>query len=79
MPNITVSISVDEQYRDKLSEVIENCKKLGLNIEQQLDAIGIITGSIDSGKIDELKQVQGVSKVELSREIRIAPPDSEIQ
>lgn len=79
MPKITVSISVDEQHKDRLSDVIENCKELGLNVEQQLDAIGVITGSIDSAKTDALKQVQGVSKVEPSRQFQIAPPDSEIQ
>ena len=76
MPNTTLSIVVEDQER--FSEIIENCKKAGLQVEQQMDAVGVITGSIDSEKIGDLKKIAGVH-IEQSRQIGIAPPDSEIQ
>ncbi len=79
MSDISLLISVDDQHKDCFSEVIENCRKLGLNVEQRMDAIGVITGSIDPAHVDALKQVEGVSSVEPSREIRIAPPESDLQ
>ena len=79
MSEISLLISVDDRHKDRLSEVIENCEKLGLKVEQRLDAIGVVTGSIDSANVDAIKQVEGVSSVEPSREIKIAPPDSKLQ
>ena len=45
-----------------------------------LENIGVLTGSIDSAeKVELLRRVKGVSHVEESRQIQIAPPDSPTQ
>jgi hypothetical protein len=79
MSEIGLLISVDDRHKDRLSEVVEHCEKLGLKVEQRLDAIGVVTGSIDSANVDAIRQIEGVSSVEPSREIRIAPPGSKLQ
>jgi fructose/tagatose bisphosphate aldolase len=64
---------------DQFSEVVKRCKDAGMNVEAELDAVGIVTGSIDSSKIHSLDQIEGVEYVEQSRNFQIAPPDSPIQ
>lgn len=79
MPDATLSVLVDQNHLNRFTEIVENCKRSGLNVDQQLNEIGVITGSIDSARIDALRQLEGVSHVEASRDIKIAPPGSDIQ
>ena len=39
----------------------------------------MLTGSIAAEKLDRLREVAGVEDVETQREVRIPPPDSEVQ
>jgi len=73
-----VNVSVADDYLDRFTTVVQHCKKAGLKIEQQLAQIGIVSGSIDSAKLADLEQVEGVTAVERSRTYQIAPPNSEI-
>ena len=41
--------------------------------------IGVLTGSIAQDKLDKLRSVPGVEDVETQREVRVPPPDSEVQ
>jgi hypothetical protein len=79
MAEVNVSVSVADGSVDRFSEVVSRLREAGLEIEQELEEIGVVTGSIDSEKAESLREVEGVSHVERSREFRIAPPDSDIQ
>lgn len=79
MAKVTLSVSVDDQHLDRFPEVVKRCKAAGLKVEEQMDAIGVITGSIDASKVDALQQVEGVAHVEQSRSFQIPPPDSPVQ
>jgi hypothetical protein len=59
--------------------VVARAKQAGMKVDQQLDDVGIIGGTIEADKLADLRAVEGVAEVERSREVRIAPPDSEIQ
>lgn len=74
-----VSISVADEFLDRFAEVVERIEQAGLKVEQRLDTIGVITGSIDSGNIDKLDQVEGIAAIERSRGFQLPPPDSPIQ
>ncbi len=50
----------------------------GLEIENILDAIGIITGACDAGDLAGLRQVEGVAAVERDTTVDIGPPDAEL-
>ena len=76
---VPVLISVDDEHLPKMHQVVERCKAAGLDVEESLDQIGTITGSIDPGKIGHLSKVAGVSSVEQAGEYDIGPPDSELQ
>jgi methylmalonyl-CoA mutase cobalamin-binding subunit len=74
-----VSISVADDHLDKFAGVVRACKKAGLQVEEQMKAIGVVNGMIDSSKIEQLQKVKGVAHIELSRQFQIAPPESDIQ
>jgi hypothetical protein len=79
MAEVNVSVSVADGSMDRFSEVVRRLKDAGLDVEQELEEIGVVTGSIDPEKVESLREIEGVSHVERSREVRIAPPDSDIQ
>ena len=72
-----VNVSIDDL--DRFFEVVQRLEEAGLKVEQQLEGVGVVGGLIDRDKLADLEQVKGVAAVEASREVRIAPPDSDIQ
>lgn len=79
MSKVNLSISVDDNHVDRMSDVVQNLESAGLKVEQLMENIGIITGSCDSAKVEALSKIEGVAHVEPSRQYQLAPPDSEIQ
>lgn len=79
MTNVNLSIAVDEKHLDQILEVAQNLQSAGMNVEQLLDKIGIITGSCNAENIETLSQIEGVSHVEIAREYKLAPPESDLQ
>ncbi len=80
MSKTKVTISVDDEHLDKMPEVVKRTKKAGLKVGEQMESLGIITGSIDDDKFDSLDRIKGVSNVARDEEsFQIAPPDSEVQ
>lgn len=74
-----VSISVADAFLDRFADVVKRIEQAGLTVDQQLDTIGVITGSIDSDNIGKLDQVEGIAAVERSRGFQLPPPDRPIQ
>jgi hypothetical protein len=74
-----VTVAVADDYQDRFSEVVERSKKAGLDVDQQLQTVGVVTGSIDADKVKDLEQVEGVAAVESARRIQLPPPDSDVQ
>jgi hypothetical protein len=79
MTEVNVSVAVADGSMDRFSEVVRRLREAGLDVERELEEIGVVTGSIDPEKAESLREIEGVSHVERSREFRIAPPDSDIQ
>ena len=79
MPAENVNVSVADDHLGHFREVVRRMEKAGLKVEQQLEAVGVVSGSIDPARLPALEQVQGVTAVERAREVRIAPPESHVQ
>jgi hypothetical protein len=75
--SVNVLITTDES--ENLPEIIKNLEALGLQVVRKMDSIGVVQGAIPSERVDTLRNVKGVANVELSKAVRIAPPDSEVQ
>ena len=74
-----VNVAIDEKYQGRFAQVVKRMKSAGLKVDEELPDVGVVTGSIDSDKLVDLEQVEGVAAAERSREIRIAPPESDVQ
>ena len=79
MADENVNVSVADDHLHHFAEVVKRMKKAGLKVRQQLDGIGVVSGSIDSAKVVGLEKTPGVSFVERSRSISIPPPESDVQ
>jgi hypothetical protein len=74
-----VNIVVADDYENRFPEVVEAAQQAGLDVEEQLPTIGLITGTIDESKRSMLERVQGVAAVEAPRTYQLSPPESDIQ
>ena len=74
-----VNVAIAEEYRGRFPEVVRRAKDVGLQVDHELKDIGIVIGSIEPAKLADLERVEGVAAAEPARELRIAPPESEVQ
>jgi hypothetical protein len=72
-------ISIDEEHLPQIAEVAQALTDRGVNVEQILDQVGVISGSCDATTARELSQVKGVAAVEEEQQYQLSPPDSPIQ
>lgn len=79
MPKVKVSISVDDAHIDQILEICEQLQSHGLEVEQTLPTLGVISGSIESDQVNRLHQVEGVQHIEAEQGYRLAPPESDLQ
>jgi hypothetical protein len=79
MSKVRLTLSVSDSHLKRLDQVARDAKAAGLEIEQQLDGIGVITGSIEADRIAHLHRIAGVDHVEPDRTVGIAPPGSPVQ
>lgn len=74
-----VNIAVTDDYFERFTEVVDAAREAGLDVDQELAEIGVVSGSIETEKLADLARVAGVEAVEESRTFQIAPPWSETQ
>jgi hypothetical protein len=79
MSKIKVSVSVDDAHVDRLTEVSMGLQSMGMDVEQILQSIGIISGSVSSDQVNSLYQIEGVQHIESERSYQLAPPDADVQ
>lgn len=79
MSKIKISVSVDDAYIDQIGEVAQSLQSAGMDVEQTLSSVGVISGAIEADQLNSLSQIKGVEHVESERKYKIAPPESEIQ
>ena len=72
-------VSVADDALADFAAVVRDCERAGLAVEETMDTIGVITGTIDAARLDGLKQVRGVRDVEDASTTTIAPPESDVQ
>jgi hypothetical protein len=74
-----VSVSVDNDYLDKIGEVAAELRSKGMQVEQVLGEIGVISGSVPDDRRQALETVSGVLAVEEAKRFQLPPPESDIQ
>ena len=79
MSEVKISVCVDDAHLSQIEKISQQLKSSGMNIEQTLPNIGILSGSIQADRLNSLYQIEGVQNVEPQESYQLAPPSSEIQ
>lgn len=74
-----VSVTVDDGHLAALDGVVQGLRARGMQVDQVLDGLGIITGSVPPGTLGTLTGVAGVLSVDEQLTHRLAPPDAPVQ
>jgi hypothetical protein len=73
------TVSVDDEHLDDLPAVVERLRAAGMEVERQMEAIGVVTGWAEPSRLDAMRAIEGVADVEQSREYRLPPPEADVQ
>ncbi|GAB3521785.1 hypothetical protein [Arthrobacter monumenti] len=76
---IHITVTVDQEHIRVIGDVATVLRTKGMHVEQVLDSIGIITGSLPEDRRPELEAAEGVESVDEQQHFQLAPPDSDIQ
>ncbi len=76
---VGVVVSVADDHLGELTEVVEGLRRAGLRVDDVLDAVGMITGTVADTDLDALESVPGVIEVERNQAFQLPSPDAEIQ
>lgn len=76
---VGVIVTVDRQLGSKLMLIADQLSAIGLKDVGTLESIGVITGTCDTDLVAKMQAVSGVAAVEVSGDVRSAPPESDIQ
>ena len=77
MASIRAIVTVDDEHIAVLDDIVERLRERGMTVHDVLENTGIVTGSIED--VDAIRDVEGVSSVDVDRQISIPPPDEDIQ
>jgi hypothetical protein len=77
-PPKSVVVTVDDAHMPKIQEVAEQLRSRGLQVDEVMEATGMITGSCRTS-MSGLQQVEGVASVEEQPTFQLPPPDSPVQ
>ncbi|MBV1778212.1 hypothetical protein KRR55_03665 [Paeniglutamicibacter sp. ABSL32-1] len=72
-------VTVQSQYLGRVQEVTEMLESAGMQVERVLGTLGQIIGRAEEAKRPTLAGVEGVQSVDPARQVRIPPPDSQVQ
>jgi len=76
---VHLSVTVDDGHLPAIDEVADALRARGMHVEQVLDALGIITGSVPDDRRPALADVEGVASVDEELTHQLPPPDSAVQ
>jgi len=79
---VQITVTVDTASASDIEAVAQELRGKGMKVDQVLDSIGMITGSIQSAApaaSQALQAVDGVVSVDAAQGVQLPPPDSDIQ
>lgn len=77
--SVSVIITVQEQYLNRVPQVVQELENAGLTVDRMLGTLGQVIGHVTELRVSGLSAVTGVDSVVPDRRIVIAPPESGIQ
>lgn len=77
MGTAQVTVTVDEEHVSSIGHVAVDLREHGMQIEQVLDALGVVTGRTDDPAA--LREVVGVASVDPEITVQLPSPDHDVQ
>jgi len=74
-----VSVTVRDGSLGALDDVVQGLRAHGMQVDQVLGSLGIITGSVPEESVDAVRGVEGVASVDEQLTHRLPPPDAPVQ
>ena len=74
-----VSVSVDDEHLGTMAAVADALRGRGMQVEQVMDQLGIISGVMPDSAREAVLAVEGVLSVDDSQGFQLPPPDSPVQ
>jgi nitrate reductase NapAB chaperone NapD len=75
----SILVSIDDQYLPEMSQMVHRLEQAGLEVEQTLGELGVVSGTAEAENISALRDLDGVASVDAEREVVLPPPDAPIQ
>ncbi len=73
---VKVVVTVD---LERFDAVVQQAAAAGLEVEDRMTAVGVVTGRVSRDRTAALAGVDGVEAVEEERTFQLPPPDSPVQ
>ena len=74
-----ITVSVNDSHLESISGVADRLRKEGMEVENELASLGVITGTINDSKLSALGSVEGVKSVSKDQAFRIPSSDADVQ
>ena len=74
-----VTVTVADSHAGEIEAVAERLREAGMQVDQVLATLGVITGSVDAAQITALGALPGIAAIEPQTGFQIAPPDADVQ
>jgi len=75
---IHVILTLNPAARAKGDALVEMIGEHGFELDSHMAALGIITGRISESKLGSISKIPGII-VERDKEVKLAPPDADVQ
>jgi hypothetical protein len=74
-----VTVTVDDTHLRSIGTVARSLERTGMRVDKVMAAVGVITGSVDSGTESTLTRVPGVASVDRDNSYQLPSPGAEVQ
>ena len=76
MPHITLSVVIEKSKLTNFSEIVRQCELTGMVVQRRMITLGVITGTIDSARMKDLGEIDGVHAIEPARQVQCLTPSN---
>lgn len=74
-----ITVTVTEAYADRTAEVADQLRGAGMTVERVLEALSMVTGTVEADRRAALEAIVGVASIDTERVYRLPDPGSDVQ
>ncbi|MFC5289819.1 hypothetical protein ACFPM7_22425 [Actinokineospora guangxiensis] len=79
IPAERVVVVIADSGLARLPEVVAGLRAAGLRVDEVLDSVGVVTGSVPTGLVSALTEIDGVEGIEPVTGFQLPDPGSDVQ